>query len=519
MEIITKQFEMSQLGKIIGNQFMIDEDYNVPDSKMDVKRIIMSEGALVIDEIKPTEKSLRFKGKMEFQILYETEDNSQLFAAMEGCIPFDEILYLDEKEYDEVFLKSHSVDLKVSMIHSRKLRIKAVVDLAVQPELRKYEEIPIDIICDCPIHKKQEKMELLKLHTSKTDSYRIKEEIMLTGTKESIGSILWTDISNRKLDIKLMQNHLHISGELLVFCFYESPDGKIDWVEQVVPYEGKIECYGIDETMYHHVHAELEETQAEMRMDEDGEMRLIGIEGKIRLVIGVYEEEEVNVLRDLYSVEQNCVLETKEATFEQLLLQNHSKCKVMERLLVPELQNDVLQICHSKGAVLVEELEQKEDGILVSGILYISFLYVKSSDEMPFDVWHGMIPFSHLVECGSGGADLKYDISTILEQLSITLQGGNEIEVKAALAFQGFFRKEGRVMKIHSVQMKPILPEELEKRPSIVGYVAKEEEDLWKLAKRYNTSEEMIREVNELGDRPVKAGDRLLIFKENMSIL
>ena len=74
-------------------------------------------------------------------------------------------------------------------------------------------------------------------------------------------------------------------------------------------------------------------------------------------------------------------------------------------------------------------------------------------------------------------------------------------------------------MKIHSVQMKPILAEELEKRPSIVGYVAKEEEDLWNLAKRYNTSEEVIREVNELGDRPVKAGDRLLIFKENMSIL
>ena len=61
--------------------------------------------------------------------------------------------------------------------------------------------------------------------------------------------------------------------------------------------------------------------------------------------------------------------------------------------------------------------------------------------------------------------------------------------------------------------------EEIEKRPSIVGYVAKEGEDLWNLAKRYRTSVEAIRDVNELGDRPVKAGDRLLIFKENVSIL
>jgi hypothetical protein len=144
---------------------------------------------------------------------------------------------------------------------------------------------------------------------------------------------------------------------------------------------------------------------------------------------------------------------------------------------------------------------------------------VKSNDEMPFDVWRGMIPFSYLVECGERGQELKYDISTMLEQLSITLQGGNEVEIKAVLAFQGFFRKEGSIMKIQGVQMQPIALNEIENRPSIVGYIAKEDEDLWNLAKRYNTSVEAIREVNELGDRPVKAGDRLLIFKENMSIL
>ena len=74
-------------------------------------------------------------------------------------------------------------------------------------------------------------------------------------------------------------------------------------------------------------------------------------------------------------------------------------------------------------------------------------------------------------------------------------------------------------MKIDAIHMEPIPLEEIEKRPGIVGYIAKDGEDLWNLAKRYSTSEEAIREVNELGDRPVKAGDRLLIFKENMSIL
>ena len=61
--------------------------------------------------------------------------------------------------------------------------------------------------------------------------------------------------------------------------------------------------------------------------------------------------------------------------------------------------------------------------------------------------------------------------------------------------------------------------EELEKRPGIVGYIVKEGDDLWSLAKNYSTTKEGIMEVNDLTSEDIKIGDRLLIFKENMSIL
>ena len=46
-----------------------------------------------------------------------------------------------------------------------------------------------------------------------------------------------------------------------------------------------------------------------------------------------------------------------------------------------------------------------------------------------------------------------------------------------------------------------------------------EGDDLWTLAKRYSTTKEGIMEVNEMTDEMIKPGDRILIFKENMSIL
>ena len=61
--------------------------------------------------------------------------------------------------------------------------------------------------------------------------------------------------------------------------------------------------------------------------------------------------------------------------------------------------------------------------------------------------------------------------------------------------------------------------EELEKRPGIIGYIVKKGDDLWSLAKNYNTTVESLMEVNQMENDSLKEGDKILIFKENMSIL
>lgn len=519
MEVITKQIETNQVDRRLTDQFMLDEDYNVPDSKRDVEKIVISEGNVRIDEVRPMENYLRVQGKIEFHVLYRAEGFEPNFSSLEGTVPFVEMVYVEDGADKNLIVKNARTEMNTQMVHSRKLRIKAMVELELEAESQRLEDIPTDVESNGTVFKKQTQLELLKLNTSKKDMYRIKEEMTLPGTKETIGAMLWTDIANRRLDTRLAVGELQIMGELLVFCFYESPDGKIDWVEQAIPYQGRVECFGVDETMYHHVQANLEEVHADVRVDEDGEMRIIGIEGTLQLYIAVYEEEQMEVLEDMYSLEQNCRLETKPVEYEQLLLQNHSKCKVMERVSIPELKNDVLQICHSSGAIRIDRMEMREDGILAEGALYISFLFVKANDNMPFDTWQGVVPFSHLIECSQTDENMKYHISAILEQLSITLQGGDEIEVKAALAFHGFFKRVGILDMIQNIKTEPVSMEEIENRPSVIGYIVKEGDELWTLAKRYCTSVEAIKDMNDVAGEKLKAGDRLLIFRENMSIL
>ena len=82
----------------------------------------------------------------------------------------------------------------------------------------------------------------------------------------------------------------------------------------------------------------LEDTLVDIRMDEDGEMRILGIEGTLLLRMNFYEEQEMELLEDIYSLQEQCIPEKQETVFEELLMQNQSRYKLTERLSLPELK-------------------------------------------------------------------------------------------------------------------------------------------------------------------------------------
>ena len=100
----------------------------------------------------------------------------------------------------------------------------------------------------------------------------------------------------------------------------------------------------------------------------------------------------------MYSLEQECSFDTQDTVFEELLMQNQSRCKLSERLALPELKEDVLQIIHSQGNIQMESEQHTQEGIKVEGILHLSFLYVRGDDTEPYGSWQGILPFSYLIE-------------------------------------------------------------------------------------------------------------------------
>ena len=73
MELSTiKLHSMSRNGKA-ESQITLDDDYNVPDYRPDIVKIIKEHGELKLDEVKPALGAVWVKGKLIFRVLYRSD--------------------------------------------------------------------------------------------------------------------------------------------------------------------------------------------------------------------------------------------------------------------------------------------------------------------------------------------------------------------------------------------------------------------------------------------------------------
>ena len=179
MELIQKTIRYNQEGKKTFDQFYLDEDYNVPDAKQDVRRIIKGQGTVKIEDVKLVENYVRISGKLYFQILYVTDQGEPMPAVLDGKIPFEEMVYTEGEERTQYFVRNIRVEFGTTLVHSRKISIRAMIEMEVGCENLIEEETAVDLESSASIYKKQKPVNLLKLHTAKKDTYRIKEEITI----------------------------------------------------------------------------------------------------------------------------------------------------------------------------------------------------------------------------------------------------------------------------------------------------------------------------------------------------
>lgn len=517
MELIKKNIHMNRQKGSAVSQITLDDDFIVPDAMDDVSQVLLDNGEIQIESSKIQGERIVVKGKLLFRVLYRRAEGG--LQALGGEAPFDEALNvsdLDERDYTQISWNLE--DLSTGIINSRKLSIKAVITLEARVESLYDAEAAVDIETDdAEVEVLKRNIDVAAIAVRRKDTHRIKEDIQISGNKPNIESILWQEMKLRGVNCRPMDGKIHLDGELMVFIIYsgEGEHTPVQWVEESIPFSGDVELSEAEEEMIPAIAVRLLHRDIEMKPDFDGEMRELEVDAVLELDMKLYEEQNVELLSDMYSTNREMVLDTGDACFDRLLTKNVCKCKVSEQIKLQKPER-ILQICHSSGMVKLDEAEVKEDGLHIDGVLEVSLLYLTDDDTEPVGASVEMVPFHCVAEADGIDQDSVYQLNLGLEQMTAVMLGGDSVEVKAVIAADLLVLQPVCEQVITGVRVEPLDVKKLQEMPGIVGYVVQSGDSLWKIAKKFHTTVDNIMEINGLTDHAIKPGDKLILVKEIM---
>ena len=507
---------MCRQTKQAGTQLMLDEDLNVPDAKPDVQMIIQSRERVTLEHMRAEAGKLYVDGYMEVSVLYLDDTKERQLHRLDTRLLFDETIAAEGMEAgDSIRLRHETEDLNVTLINSRKLAIRALLDFSAAVDEIYDVSAAVETQTDVQLCERRKRLELLQLEVQSKDILRLKKEVQLPPNKPNIHEILWDSVQLRGCRIQLQDGRFLVEGSVFVFVLYRAQDEgqSVQWQEQLMPFTGEITCSGCREGLVPDIELTLLAPELTAKEDTDGELRLFHLEAVLEFAIRMYGTEEAEILEDVYSPEKELQLTTRQEACESLVMKNESRCKASGRIRIQGAKPRILQICHSSGSVKIDKTEAVAEGVRIEGAVPVSILYISSDDTAPFAVLEGIIPFSHVAQIPGMDEACRYTLTADMEQLLATMADSEEIEVRVTVALHLFVVRTNVQQCILSIEEKDYAPERLEAVPGLTGYLVQGGETLWGLAKEYFLTPEQIMEMNHLESEELKKGDCLILMK------
>lgn len=497
-------------------QFTIDDTINVPENLLDIERLVLVKGNVVIDETQAMVDRFQIKGNLNYQILYSADKEGNVFDSLSGRVPFVEYINADgTNEGDYIEVHSCLNDLTVTMLHSRKLSLKALVGVDYQVKENENFQAVTGIEDGDAIEVLNGSLSMMSLQLQKKEKMQIEEQVEIPDNKPNIYQVIWKSATVTNTKMKSGDGFLMAAGNLNVFLVYraEEEEMPIQFFTMEVPFEKRIDEEVCNEDMISGSFLSLDQYHITVVPDESGEDRLMDITIDFTVEIKLYGNEEMSLVRDAYSTEMEIDPEWKTFYVQHLLLRNCARTKISETETMPK-QQSILQICHVEGSVSIEETERTAKGILVEGVLGTQITYMNKEENGALSSATFDIPFSHEIEITGMKEDITYSIIPFLDQITALQLNENQVEIKAEISLEVLAFTNEPAKAVLDMRVQPINQQRKKSLPGVVGYIVKRDDTLWSIAKNYYTTVERLKKINGLDSDSVNAGDKLVIVKE-----
>ncbi len=498
----------------------IQGDMIVPDSKPDILNTINTSGNVCIYKKEVIDGKIKIDGNILTYIMYLADSNidnnlddnnrnegSEVrinnIRGLNTSLDFSETFSIPELENGMSVDISPVIKLiECKVLNGRKIGIKVTLEVGMKVYLK--EEI--DIITDLnnkDIQVLSENMKVNSVLGNGMTKTSVKENISIPNT-DNLAEILSSQICLVDKDIKISYNKILAKSEIEVKLVYLTEDGRICTVQSRLPLVGFIDMPNIKEeniceTMYMIKNIVIKPNSVEEHS--------VYIEIEVEISCIAYEEKEIKSIQDMY-----CPGEKMD--FDKMMVNTITNkqcrknlCNIREKVNIPELENgDIVDVAINP----IINKENKLNGkIMFEGEVELNFVFTDRS-TIGINTKKVVIPFEQIVDEIDTTENCKSDTIVEVNSQEFLNQTGT-VNANIDLNFETDTYKNSAIPVIKNITMED---EENLEDYSVIIYVVKKGDTLWKIAKKFGSTVDDIARVNGM-ERPDKlnVGEKIYIPK------
>lgn len=505
--MIETQKEKLSINKLVAEKREIifaEGDMIVPDSKPDILNTICTSGVVSIYKKEVQEEKMRIDGTINTYIMYMPDGSEDTVRGLNASLDFSENIGIQnckEGMDDITDIKIKSIEAKV--LNGRKISIKATLEVNV----RIYSKEEVEIINNMEnadnIQILKEDLTVNSLVGSGETKIYAKDNIPIDSI-DNLAEILKAEINLVDKDIKISYNKVLTKAEAEVTFMYLTEDNRINKVTYKIPIVGFIDIQDVTEENLCDVNYEIRNIVIKPNSQEE---HSIYVEIEIQAKCSVYEIKQINLIQDMYSPTENLNFETKQilTMTEKQSVKNIKQ--IREKINLNDVENESLIDVDVEPNIINENKINTK--ILYEGEMNLRFIFV--NQRMQIDIKETKIPFEYTVENLQNGESLNTNNCLEIKSKDFIIQDGGDINCNIDMETNTNMYRTANINMIDSIQEEG---EREEQDYSIMMYIVKKGDTLWKIAKEFGSTIDGIARVNGIEDKNlIFPGQKLFIPK------
>ncbi len=481
-----------------------ESDLLIPDYFPAAEKVILCHATPNITNKEVVGDRLNLEGNCRFTVIYSGEDGSGVKALTE-TVTFQEGFPLKEAgkhPWTQAIVRVSGTSCR--LLNSRKISTHATLSIALKVKDQQYTDTLEAIDCS-DVEALFSPMQVYTILEHTADTAKVQGELEVP---TDIREVLKTDGKVCIKDVKVLPGKAIVKGVLDLFVLYtpESDPCKVLATSTAIPFTQMLELQSEGDDAVMEAVASVQNLRADVETDESGNNRTISVTATILTEGELYVSQEHLLLQDAYSNRYPISVEKQELYVESIVDQGSMNETLRHEIEVDSDHVDVIQVT---AFPLIQKITGQKNYLNFEGLLDVSML-IRDGDEhrsidkaLPFTVKKELNHLNGQMRCEVNPCVLGVDWSNNHEKV--------EIKTEISCSFSVFSKENHEVISEVSVDVDH--PLEYDKHAPLVVYYGEKGERLWDIARKYATSVEAIKGLNELSRDTLEDKKLLLIAR------